>query len=68
MIGAAKAEDAKLKFKAIHNALVRAMSNEHALLEKAKALKSQLEVPFPSPFIDFSDTFRASREHELWGP
>ena len=43
-IDGSKAEAAKAKYIAIHDALVTTMSNEQSLLEKAKGLKSQLDV------------------------
>jgi hypothetical protein len=48
-IDAGKAEAARAKYSAIHDALVQAMTGEHALLDKAKAMKSQLDVPRPPP-------------------
>ena len=52
-VDSAKAEAARLKFTAIHDALIKAMANEQSLLEKAKDLKSQVEVsssiPQPPP-------------------
>ena len=48
-IDAAKAEEAKLKYAAIHDALIKAMANDKSLLEKAKDLKSQLEVSSSLP-------------------
>jgi len=40
----AKAKNAKQKYNAIHDALVKVMSNEQSLLERAKELKGQLDA------------------------
>lgn len=48
-IDADKADAARAKYSAIHDAFVKAMTGETALLEKAKSLKSELDVRPPPP-------------------